>query len=105
MDIDFKEQERRVLTPAPLCVKKFLREEMFEDERSILRIEKAIQKTIFEIDGKRISADEVISLMGRKTSCAGWIAVLSMLMPYSIPRMERSCILIADRILFLQQQT
>ena len=43
--------------------KKFLREEFFEDERSILQIEKAIKKTIFEIDGKRISADEAISLI------------------------------------------
>ena len=34
--------------------KKFLREEFFEDERSILQIEKAIKETIFEIDGKRI---------------------------------------------------
>ena len=51
--------------------KKFLREEMFEDERSILQIEKAIQKTIFEIDGKRISADEVISLIGRKNFLCG----------------------------------
>ncbi len=51
--------------------RQFLREEMFEDERSILQIEKAMKKTIFEIDGKRISADDAISLIGRKNFLCG----------------------------------
>ena len=51
--------------------RQFLREEFFEDERSILQIEKAIKKTIFEIDGKRISADEAISLIGRRNFLCG----------------------------------
>lgn len=51
--------------------KKSLREETFEDERGILQIEKAMKKTIFEIDGKRISADEAISLIGRRNFLCG----------------------------------
>ena len=51
--------------------KKFLREEFFEDERSILQIEKALKKTIFEIDGKRISADEAIRLHEKKLNKLG----------------------------------
>ena len=51
--------------------RQFLREEMFEDERSILQIEKAMKKTTFEIDGKRISADDAISLIGRRNFLCG----------------------------------
>ena len=51
--------------------KKFLREELYEDDDSIDQIERALKKTVFEIDGKRISAEGVIELIGRRKFLCG----------------------------------
>ena len=51
--------------------KKFLKEELHEDDESIDQIERALKKTIFELDGKRISAEKVVDLIGRRKFLCG----------------------------------
>ena len=51
--------------------KKFLREMMYEDEKSINQIEKALDKTIFELDGKRITAEEARKILGDEDFLSG----------------------------------
>ena len=51
--------------------KKFLKEELHEDDESIDQIKRALKKTTFELDGKRISAEKVVGLIGRRKFLCG----------------------------------
>ena len=51
--------------------KRFLREKMYEDDQSIDQIERALAKTIFELDGKRITAEEARSVLSETDFLTG----------------------------------
>ena len=51
--------------------KNYLREVMYEDDKSIDQIERALEKTIFELDGNRITAEEARRVLGGEDFLSG----------------------------------